>query len=73
MIIETAFTHLTTDKSYATVSTRDLFLAIRQSLLMEIAADERHYHDKRAAQYLQLGKLEDTLGLERTQVRKNGR
>lgn len=64
---------LTSVKSCASVDTRDLLLSFRQSLLMEIAADERHYHDKRAAQFLQLGKLEDTLGLERTQSRKNGK
>lgn len=73
MIVETAFSHLTVDQSCASVSSRDLFLTFRQSLLMQIAADERHYHEKRAAQFLQLGKLEEALGVERTQSRKNGK
>lgn len=64
---------LTVDNSCANVSTRDLFLSMRQALLMEIASDERHFHEKRSAQFLKLSKLEDALGLERTQVRKNGK
>ncbi|MBT9173451.1 MAG: hypothetical protein DDT21_01852 [Syntrophomonadaceae bacterium] len=72
MIGETAFSPLTSANNCVTVSIRELFLAFRQSLLMQIAAEERYYHDKRAAQFLQLGKLEDILGVERTQKR-NGK
>lgn len=40
---------------------------------MQIAATDRHYHETRAALFLQLGSLEGALGLERTQSRKNGK
>jgi len=48
---------------------RTLFLGMRQSLLMQIAAEERAYHEKRAHLYSQLGFLESFLGIERTKKR----
>lgn len=46
-----------------------LFLGLRQAVLMQIAAEERAYHEKRAHLFAQLGYLESFLGVGRTQKR----
>jgi len=63
---------LTNTQSCVTLSdndTKSLFLGLRQSLLMQITAEERAYHEKRAHLYAQLGFLESFLGIERTKKR----
>ena len=50
-------------------ATRTLYLGVRQSLLMQMAADERFYTERRAAQHLKLAHLEEYLGIDRTKKR----
>ena len=63
---------LQSNNNYATLdgkTDRELFLGLRQGLLMIIAAEEKAYHERRAAFYLQLAAWERFLGVERTQKR----
>jgi hypothetical protein len=66
---------LPTDKTCVTIAAngdnpmRTLFLGLRQSLLMQISADDKAYNERRAAFFLQLAELENFLDVERTKKR----